>query len=349
MESSNAPEAIMITDTITTYLNRFMSFRDEDQPLTIALWVLHTYTFSESFPWGPWTTPYLYVHSSESRSGKTTLIDLLEPIVLNAERATDMSSAAMFRLIETVQPALFIDEVDTLWSGAKNETMRSTLNGGYKRGGYTWRSVGGEAVKFNTFCPKLLAGIDNGHLPETVGSRCLPIELTRMPTNAATETYYAHLAGPEAEAVSDAIVDFISEYAQHVSSDQYTPKPIDGLNPRHFEIVMPLLQVAHYLNIEEEARAMFLRIFATKPRKDTTEAASLRIIRNLFDELHTEKLHTATICVALGEGWNGKLLGKRITEPLEIGSPTTFGWNGRTAKGYYRFQFEAAFNAHLGD
>jgi hypothetical protein len=337
-----------ITEEIATYLNRFMAFKDNDQPLAIALWVLHTHTFGDSFPFGPWTTPYLYVHSSESRSGKTTLIELLEPLVLNAERATDMTSSSMFRLIETVQPALFVDEVDAVFNGAKNEGMRGVLNGGYKRGGYVWRTTGGEPEKFNTFCAKLLAGIDNGQMPETVHSRCLPIHLRRMENVADRETYYPWLAGPDSEALGAAIVEFIREYGQK-GNLQYLPKPIEGINPRNFEVVMPLLQIAHYLGIEDTAREAFHRLFTTVAVRETTETIVLRRIKELFDTRNTDRLHSATICAELEGGWNGKLLAKRITEPLEIGSPTVFTTDGRTSRGYYRWQFETAFKAYLGE
>lgn len=357
-ETRPAPAPRNIVDEIVEYLNTYMVFANPCHPRVIALWVLHTYTFGDSFPMGPMTTPYLYINSTEPGCGKTLLIDLLSPIARNSEVGADMTASVIFHLIESIRPSLFIDEVDTIWSGAKNEATRNVVNSGYKHSGYTWRQQGKETVKFRTFGPKLLAGIDNGHLPDTVASRSIEIMLEKVaklndegqlvaPDGSTREIYYSFMAEEIAEGINRKIEAFIATWAANYS--RYMPKPIPGLGTRQFEIAFPLLQVAHAVGIEEEAREWMKIVFTPKPAKDTPAQALLRSIRKAFDEAETDKLHSAMIVAQLNEeapGWNTKLLSARLKGLVE-GSPATIWIGNRQAKGYYRHQFEKAFAAQL--
>ena len=54
------------------------------------------------------------------------------------------------------------------------------LNAGNRRGCYVVRGTqDGEPQKFSTFCPKVLAGIDNGRLPDTIRDRAIVLAIER--------------------------------------------------------------------------------------------------------------------------------------------------------------------------
>jgi len=93
---------------------------------TLALWVLHTY----AFPLRDVST-YLGLESPEKRCGKTTLLTVLSELVNRPVVAANISSPALFRLIEETRPTLLIDEADTLLQG--NDELRGILNSGYTR------------------------------------------------------------------------------------------------------------------------------------------------------------------------------------------------------------------------
>lgn len=339
-----------ILDEIKDYLNTYMVFPEPDQDTIVALWSLHTWTFSPSFPRSPWTTPYLYVHSPEKQSGKSLLIELCESLTLNPEKMLGTTSSVLFRLIESRRPALFIDEVDTIWTngGSSNEEMRKVLNGGYKHGGYIWRNAPGpdgpEPQQFSTFCPKFLAGIDDGNLPDTIADRAIPIRLRRKRPDEKRELYYSFMAGPKAEELSTHIKEWISTNAVKIA--EYMPTPIEEMNPRGFEISMPLLQIAHALKIEKRVREVLKGFLAPRPEKDSPGVALLRAIKAAFDAEGADALHTATILTHLGSSWNGKLMASRL-RPYEITSPQPVLVNNKYLKGYYRHQFEDAWERYL--
>ncbi|WP_010597692.1 DUF3631 domain-containing protein [Rickettsiella massiliensis] len=75
-----------------------------------------------------------------------------------------------------------LDEADTFL--LDNEEMRGVINSGHEReSAYVIRCVGDkhEAVRFNTWCPKVIAGI--GRLPETIEDRSIVIQLRRKLSN----------------------------------------------------------------------------------------------------------------------------------------------------------------------
>lgn len=347
-----------LVDRITDHFNRFMSFEDRDLPMLLALWDIHTYTFSPSFPRSPFVTPYIYVYSDGPECGKSTLIELCQSLAYNPENTADMTSAAMFRLISgkleegdeesiATKPTLFIDEVDTVFTGgAKHDDLRRTLNSGYKHSGYATRVSGKSVEQYSTFCPKFMAGIRamNAELPETVRTRSIPVKLT---PGTPGETYYNFMHGAEAEEIAEEIRAWVAANGEKVI--EYMPKPGDGLERRAFEVAFPLLQLAHFLGCEQEARAALTRLLAGERPKEKPEVAIFRTIRDLFlkhgkDGKPADKIHSATIAEEFG--WSTKHLSQMI-RPFGVAGGNTMSVNGKTAKGYLRSQFEPVWK-HLG-
>lgn len=352
--------ALTIVDEIAAYFERYMVFSHPSQAKVLALFTLDTWRHSDSFPERPHVTTYFYINSLEPGSGKTTLLNLLRAVVLNPEKADNMTESVMFRLIESKHPTLLWDEVDTLFTGTKaSEGQRGVVNSGYKMGGYIWRTVLGEPTKFDTYGPKVLSGLDNGHLPETVASRCIEIILEKIattndegelvaPDGTTREMYYEFLAQDAADHTVRRIQAFMAEWAAEYT--RYMPKPIPGLSPRQYEVSFPLLQVAHRLGIEDKAIQWLKDLFTHNPKKDTAEQAMLRVIRDAFEASEDGRLWTSEIVDALndaqGGGWNGKLVSTRVKK-FTGGGTTNITKGNRTAKGYTQRQFQAAFDDEL--
>jgi putative DNA primase/helicase len=92
----------------------------------LALWTLHTYAFQSRD-----VSTYVGLESPEKRCGKTTLLTVLSELVNRPVVAANISSSALFRVIEEVRPTLLIDEADTFLQG--NDELRGILNCGYTR------------------------------------------------------------------------------------------------------------------------------------------------------------------------------------------------------------------------
>jgi len=168
---------------IEAFLRRFVRFTDERsdaEVCALALYVLHTWAFDAAY-----ATPYIYVRSPAKRAGKSRLLEVLEAVCRNPVRASSITAAAVFQLVEAKRPTLLIDEVDALFGGRAGRTeqaeaLRGVLNDGFHPAGAAIRGTqDGEPRIFSTWSPKVLAGIDNSTLPDTVQDRSVMIGLER--------------------------------------------------------------------------------------------------------------------------------------------------------------------------
>ncbi len=137
---TGAIELPHVLDSICEFLKRHVIFSSAAQPSAIALWIAHTWIV-DAFDY----TPYLDIWSPEKRCGKTKLLDCLELLVRKAWRAVSPSEPVLYRKIERDQPTLLLDEVDTVFSGNKDERkepLRALLNAGFERKAKVPRCVG---------------------------------------------------------------------------------------------------------------------------------------------------------------------------------------------------------------
>ena len=145
--------------------------------LVFAYFTVNTWTF-ELFE----TVPYLLLESAVPGCGKSTVIRLLESLCCRSRKASSLSEAVMFRLIEAEAPTLLIDEAETFDGRSdKSAALRAIANEGYKRGGVVPRCEGDahEIRWFHVYGPKVFAAI-NG-LTGALLDRCLVIHMEKAP------------------------------------------------------------------------------------------------------------------------------------------------------------------------
>ncbi len=144
--------------------------------LTVTFWLIASYTFKlyRKFP-------YLRIKSPDKNCGKSTLIDLVAELVFNPLIASDVSPAALYRIVEKFTPTLLLDEFD---NKEQIRELTQLLNAGYdnNRSALRYNMDKDCAERFRTYCPKVIASIKR--ITDTTESRCLPIDLQRVPADA---------------------------------------------------------------------------------------------------------------------------------------------------------------------
>jgi 5S rRNA maturation endonuclease (ribonuclease M5) len=162
----------VLANKLAAIVRRFVVLND-NAIHAIVLWVLWSYAFN-LWP----ICPYLAILSPVKQCGKTSLLILLSKLLDRVLLSSNISPAAIFRVIEAVQPTLLIDELDTFNEG--DEALRGILNSGHTKDGAKVIRVHGERLEvrvFSTWCPKALAAI--GSLPDTVTDRSIVIPMKR--------------------------------------------------------------------------------------------------------------------------------------------------------------------------
>jgi hypothetical protein len=138
----------------------------------VGLWIMHRYVFDAVM-----VTPRLEIKSPEKRCGKTTLLMLIGALASRALPTANCSAASFYRVVESVQPTLLVDEADAFLRD--DEELRGVLNAGFTRGGQVVRVVGDnhEPRIFACWAPVAMATIRA--LPDTMEDRAIQIVLTR--------------------------------------------------------------------------------------------------------------------------------------------------------------------------
>ncbi len=330
-------EGERIFDSAVNFIKRFVQFAHEDHARVLAAWCFHTHAMEVAH-----STPYIYITSAKMRSGKSTLLEVVETLAHNAERTVSITPAAMLYLMNEGNTTLMIDEIDTIYSGGKgNEAMRGALNGGYRRGA-TFMSMDRDGVKrIKTFGPKMFAGIDTG-IPATVKDRSITIMLDRRKDGQSVEPFRPVRNASEGHIVRAEIHDWCLKYVPHLRDA--VPASVFGLDDRAQEIAEPLVAIMEACGerVGVEGRGAIATVLADRNSEDE-QVTLLTTILNAFDG--EEKITTADLLDIVRvdrPGMTSRELAKNCSGWFNA-SPTTLNMGGDDrAKGYRLMDFANA-------
>jgi len=124
VEPWNEPvDALQLAEEIKIILHRYVIL-PAGAASALVLWIMGTYLFNAFCIFAK-----LLITSPEKRCGKSTLLEIFFALVFKSLTASNISAAAIFRVIELVQPTLLIDEADTFLN--TNDEMRGIINSGH--------------------------------------------------------------------------------------------------------------------------------------------------------------------------------------------------------------------------
>jgi hypothetical protein len=185
-----------LLDEALVFMDRYVSLPGEAERSALALFIAHSYAIA-----GAHATPYMLILSPEKRSGKTRLMETLALLVARPWPVIGASVAAVFRKIGKDQPTMMHDEIDAVFgsNAERTEPLRAILNAGNRPGSTVSRCVGEakDVEDFPIFCPKVLAGIDNGRIPDTIRDRSVPIGMRRKTASEPVERFRHRIAAAE--------------------------------------------------------------------------------------------------------------------------------------------------------
>jgi putative DNA primase/helicase len=315
----------------------------------IALWVVHTYMLDALH-----ISPRLAVTSPEKGCGKTTLLDVLTPLVWRPLAIANTTASPIFRAIEIQRPTLLIDEADTFLG--ENEELRGILNSGHRRGGSVLRTVGDdfEPRQFATYSPCAIALI--GRLPGTLADRAIAVELQRRLDSEPIEPFWSDRTGHLDELASNAARWAADNLDRLRAADPAMPS---GVYNRVADNWRGLLAIADAAGGEWPQRARrALEATRAVVEDDSIRVQLLTDVNAVFLERAVDRLPSGELVEALvameGRPWAEWKASKplsqtglaRLLKPLKI-VPDSVRVGDRTPKGYYLMQFEDAFRRYL--
>ena len=179
LAKADAPDPADLFKRLSQCIAYYIDFPKDRAPgttATLALWVVLTYCYPA------WLAiPYLYM-GGPAGSGKSRVFEVLSRLVFRPLQSSNMTSAAMFRTLDSRGGTLLYDEAERLKQNTPDVgEINSMLLAGYKQGGRATRlePVGDtyKPVEFDVFGPKALACIRG--LPVALASRCITMMMFR--------------------------------------------------------------------------------------------------------------------------------------------------------------------------
>jgi len=349
------PPVDRLLDDVEAYVRRYVVLSPA-QVVAVALWVIHTHAFGAAE-----TTPYLNVTSVEKESGKTRLLEALEPIVARPWLTGRITAAVLVRKVDAERPTLLLDESDAAFKGEKEyaEALRGLLNTGYRVTGKSTICVGQGATinykDFSTFCSKAIAGI--GQLPDTVASRSITVALKRRAADEPIEPFRIRAVRARADDLRARLEAWTAAHVEALAGKE--PDIPSELGDRTADCWEPLLAIADLAGRDwpTRARAAAVELAGCSAAED--ESLGVRLLADVRAAFANEaNVFTAALLEALNgfeeSPWGGWHHGGGLT-PRDLAKRLRpFGIRSRTVrvgedtgKGFKREQFDDAWARYL--
>lgn len=285
-QKTPAKEPKTIIDQVAEFIGRYLQCTEHERNV-LALWVLHAHCFEATH-----TTPYISI-SGEKQSGKTLCLQLLGLLCPNPALSSGVTAATLSKRTDAEdRPTFLLDEAQiTLGSRSrsKNPTLRGLLISGFQRGiGYS-----DSKRERNLFSPKAFAG--TGPLPEPLAERSLPIILEPLgaqspsAANQRIKRFNPVQAQEEVKPIMEQLQNWVKEHFATLKATRAYPRDKfpPNLNPRHQDMIEPLLQLADALGgiWPERARNSLTGLFEDQVKREN------KINLKLLDDVREAFVH----------------------------------------------------------
>jgi hypothetical protein len=348
-------------DQLEKHFRKYVFLIQPDDYKKLAVWAFHTHVADVTF-----TSPRLLLESPLPGSGKTTVLEHLNLLCLNAYQMAGAPTPALIgRLLDTGIHTFLLDEAHNIIDpkNPKNAELIAAVNGGYKYGakrpvlipgkGGTW-----EAANMSVYGPMAISG-NNPQLADDTRERCITIRLLKDTRERVTESNW-ELIEPDTLDLAEYVATTAELAREAIRACQ--PRLPDGCKNRDRERWKPLARIATVAGRKwaDDMREIITRELERAKVENESAGANVPPAIQLIVDLEklftpeTNFLPTAVILAALNtehpDRW-GRLgpLGKDLT-PQRMGRMLVRGF-GITAgkdsdtRGYYVGPFIAAWEA----
>ena len=314
---------------------------------TTSLWCAHTWALEAAT-----YSPILAYMSPERGCAKTRALTIIGELAKDCLPSSNISAAAIYRLLNTKDVTLLIDEVDSFFT-RRDDGIRNVLNSGFQRDmAFTYRCEGDkhEPKAFRTWGAKAIAGI--GGLPETTASRSIIIRIKRRLPHERIEK----LRGNRLAGLGTRLGSLITAQLEELRA--IDPAIPEELGDREGQAWTPLLAIAELAGgpWPELARTAAVALSKHVDRPASYGERLLADIRKILDG--KDAISTSNLAFHLGEmeeqPWPTIRNGKEINGHVLAGMLKEYGikpdqvWiDGKNHRGYERAWFEDAWSRYL--
>jgi hypothetical protein len=320
----------------------------------IALWVLHTWLVNEFM-----MSPRLAVTSPTKGCGKTTVLRFLNKVARRAKPVGSITEAALFRGVEQFQPTMLLDENEKYME--HGSPLHALLNEGHLKGATTWRVLG-ENMELREFAIfGAVAFARNGKVPDDLEQRSIIIEIQRRLFHEAL----IPLRDDRCESLQR-LARMAARWSDDHRAELADVDPDMGPNiNRIADNWRPLFAIADVIGSDWPERIRKAANELTPREADSHDTILLADIKAILDERAgtggewADRMFSEMLAEALAaiEGGRWVEYGKarkpitknqlaQLLKKFKV-VPASVRIENKTAKGYYRNQFEGVWERYL--
>jgi hypothetical protein len=344
-------DGAVLLDAITETFSQYVVLPDGASD-ALALWAVHTHYYKHFQH-----SPRLNISSPEKGCGKTTLRDVVALFVPRPVLTENLTSAVLFRLVDSQSPTILADEYDS-WI-TDNEELRGLLNAGHRQGAMVYRCEGDdrEVRGFAAYAPAVLCGI--GTLPATLHDRSIIVRLERAKRGEIRARFDSRKTEVE-QALCRKLARWCIDNGTRLTA--IDPRLPETAFNRLADNWRPLFAIAEVAGGDWPRRA--LAAFNASTATDDLDAQGigsilLADIRNVFFDASADRLPSNELADALavieGRPWvewgrhRKPISANQLAQQLRrfgIG-PHVIRIGDQTARGYLLDDFKEAFSRYL--
>ena len=350
------PEMQDVVTALEGFINKYLSLPPH-AGLTLAIWAAATY-FSGKVE----VFPYLAVVPPTKRCGKTRLTEVLGCVVMNPIFTVGISEAALFRLLDSGENTLILDETEALKEkkNERSQALVAILNSGYRKGQSVYRCVGTkhELKAFSTFGPKAICAI--GRLPDTVADRSIVISMQRRKPGEKVGRYISRKAKEESKPLRERLEELAQGKGAIISAVYENLLAFPDLSDRDEELWQPLLATCSVLapGRVEALKKDAIALCKCKADSDTDNSIQLLLLSDISTMLGSfgDNVPSAELVSKLKEledspwGEPGReLTPNRLARMLKpFGASTRTVRSGeKTPRGYIKSELQEAVSLYI--
>lgn len=270
-----------LLDELSQMFKRHIYFPHPTDADALALWVVLTHC-RDCFT----IVPYIGITSPTKACGKSSLLEILKAVSYRAILASNITPAAVFRVVDLFKPTLLVDELDTFLE--KSSEFVGILNSGHKKAGaYVYRVVGDqqEVREFCTWGPKAFGMI--GVPPGTIASRSISVRLLRKKASEKVESFDDVLQAPDLERIRRQLARWSADNkGQFQSAEVNTAEFSNRLRDNW----RPLLTIAGIVGKAWVERALVAARATAEVDDEDLRTILMRDVRNIFHTRKTQRI-----------------------------------------------------------
>ena len=237
-----------VYNLIRDKFEEYMDFEDERLYSLFACFMVYSY-FYPLFNFAPILQLW-----GEFRTGKTKVCSLIEAMVFNPINSANISSASVFRLIESRRAVILLDESEDLLTSERARDIRNMLLAGTGKSGETFRQEKGSDAfesfhtqSFKVFSPKVIANITGIDLP-ALQSRTIRATMTGTTDKAKSDLTVTQEDKKWQDIRNQLYRLCLTNYLDVIKKRDNLPKNV--LSGRTLGIWQGLLTIAHLIDEE---------------------------------------------------------------------------------------------------